>query len=122
MDVYLSLIQREMQAAMVAEQEADETDLHPDNEENAADSEPATFDHATDARNENSPTGGMPLSGCHVDRRMIAEFENSSETDHIAIGHFLSSPDNGVLRRRAERSTPKMYMFPLTESSRSCQT
>ena len=75
-DVYLSLIQREMQAAMVAEQEAgretDETEV-PDNEGTASDSEPATLDHAAEASNENSPTGGVPLSGCHLYRKNEAE-------------------------------------------------
>ena len=92
-DVYLTFIQREMQAAMVAEQEIgrepDDTEV-PDEGESTADSEPATLDHAAEASNENSPTGRMPLSGCHVDRRMIAEFENSSATDQIA-GMDLSS-------------------------------
>jgi len=94
-DVYLSLIQRELQAAMVAEQEAgretDDTEV-PDNEGTVSNSEPATLDHAAEASNENSPTGRMPLSGCHVDRRMIAEFENSSETDHIAGIDLSSEP------------------------------
>ena len=92
-DLYLTVLQRELEAAMVAEQEAgretDETEV-PDNEGTASDSEPATLDHAAEVSNENGPTGRMPLSGCHVDRRMIAEFENSSATDQIA-GMDLSS-------------------------------
>ena len=94
-DVYLSLIQREMQAAMVAEQETgrepDDTEV-PDEEESTADSEPATLDHAANASNENSPIGRMSPSGCHVDRRMIAEFENSSETDHLVRMNLPSEP------------------------------
>ena len=92
-DLYLTVLQRELQAAMVAEQEAgretDETEV-PDNEGTASDSEPVTLDHAAELSNENSPTGRMPLSGCPVDRRMIAEFENSSETD-LLPGMDLSS-------------------------------
>ncbi len=94
-DVYLASNKRELQAAMVAEQEAgretDDTEV-PDNEGTASNSEPATLDHAAEASNENSPTGRMPLSGCHVDRRMIAEFENSSETDYIEGIDLSSEP------------------------------
>ena len=92
-DVYLTLIQREMHAAMVAEQEAGRETIDteaPENQGTASDCESATLDQAAEERNENSPTGSMPLSGCHVDRRMIAEFENSSATDQIA-GIGLSS-------------------------------
>jgi len=72
-----------------AGRETDDTEV-PDNEGTASNSEPATLDHAAEASNENSPTGEVPLSGCHVDRKMIAEFENSSETDHL-VGMDLSS-------------------------------
>ena len=94
-DLYLTVLQREFQAAMVAEEETgreiDETEV-PDDEGTRSDSEPATLHPAANASNENSPTGGAPLSGCHLDRRMIAEFEISSETDHFARMDLSSEP------------------------------
>ncbi len=90
-DVYLMVIQREMQAAIVAERETDQSEV-PDNEVTASDSEPATLDHAAAAINEDSPTGRMPLSGCHGDQRMIAEFENSPETDQLVRMDVSSEP------------------------------
>jgi len=92
-DLYLIVLQREMQAVMVAEQDrqVDEAETSDDDQTELVSPTPAD-DDVLEFRDENSPTGRMPLSGCHVDRRMIAEFENSSETDHIAGINLSSEP------------------------------
>ncbi len=64
----------------------------PDNEGTLSNSEPATLEHAAAASNENSPTMAYCRSGCHVDRRMIAELKSSSETDHLAGIDLSSEP------------------------------
>ena len=94
-DVYLAVLQREMQAMMVAERTANgelgEVDA-TNNEESAFSSESSEYARATGAPNENSPTGRMPLSGCHEDRRIVAEFGNGLETSHLAGIDLSSGP------------------------------
>jgi len=63
-DVYLAVLQREIQAAMVAEQEANREPGEPEaanNEETATVPERPADDRATGEPDENSPTGRMPL-------------------------------------------------------------
>jgi len=70
-DVYLSLIQREMKAAMVAEQEegreTDETE-GPDNEGTALKSETASLDHEAEV----APETARPAK-CHCRAGMWTE-------------------------------------------------
>ena len=81
-DVYLSLIQRELQAAMVAEQEHGEPQTQEEPSACLAPSEPHTSDLIPpQPADENSPTGAPPSSSCLEITKLIAECTSNPETE-----------------------------------------
>ena len=80
-DLYLSLLQREMQAAMMVEQDrqVDKIKLTDDHQPEFV--SPAPADDRPEFRDEISPTGRMPTSGGHEKTKMIAERTTGPETE-----------------------------------------
>ncbi len=81
-DLYLSLLQRELRAAMMLEQDrqVDEVEATDDDQTKLVSPTPADYD-APELRDENNPTGKMPASIRHEKTRMIAERTSEPETD-----------------------------------------
>ena len=80
-DLYLSLLQRELQAAMMVEQDrqVDEIESTDDHQTELVSAVPA--DDGPEFRDEVSPTGKVPASGGHEKTKMIAERTSEPETE-----------------------------------------
>ena len=81
-DLYLSLLQRELRAAMVVDQnrQVDGTKTSDDDQTELVSPAPAN-DYAPELRDENSPPDKMPASGSHEKTKMIAERTSGPETE-----------------------------------------
>ncbi len=92
-DVYLVVLQREMQAVMVAEQEH----AGPSARDNPSATIASLAPHAsgvipTEPADENFSTDGLPSSNCHGSTKMIAEFSNNPATVLPATVELPSGP------------------------------